>query len=233
MRAPVFQRGMLLVLLLSGPAWAWPVDVVQDLEVGKEKFIRLSSLDWFEVEDPKVVTVEYLESGEILFTGLQPGRTLVLMYAEKKFAVWRLKVGGKSQPEGGTLSAALKACPKLAHHPQAYDKLVGVVSDEKCRQAVLALLATDAFVGKELDLTFPVEVLQAQLKAISAALAAQKQKISARYEGASLVLTGTTDGAGQRKALWEVFRKSAGRVAMDDQVEVTGVPAAPDAGSKD
>jgi len=108
-----------------------------------------------------------------------------------------------------------------------------VVSDEKCRQAVLALLATDAFVGKELDLTFPVEVLQAQLKAINAALAAQKQKISARYEGASLVLTGTTDGVGQRKALWEVFRKSAGRVAMDDQVEVTGVPAAPDAGSRD
>ena len=228
MLAPV--HWVLLVTLLSTPAWAWPVDVVQDLEVGKEKFIRLSSLDWFEVEDPKVVTVEYLESGEILFTGLQPGRTLVLMYAEKKFAVWRLKVAGKAQPEGGTLAAALKACPRLAYHPTEYDKLVGVVGDEKCRQAVLALLATDAFVGKELDLTFPVEVIQAQLKTINAALAAQKQKITARYEGMSLVLTGSTDGPGQRKALWEVFRRSAGRVAMDDQVEV---PSPPDAGVND
>ena len=224
------MRTLPLLLLLSTPAWAWPVDVVQELEVGKEKFIRLSSLDWFEVEDPKVVTVEYLESGEILFTGLQPGRTLVLMYAEKKFAVWRVKVAGKAQPDGGTIAAALKACPKLAHHPEAYDKLVGTVGDEKCRQAVLAVLATDAFVGKQLDLTFPIEVLQTQLKAINAALTAQKQKIVARYEGASLVLTGTTDVAGQRKALWEVFRRSAGRVAMDDQVEVTGPP---DAGPKE
>ncbi len=221
------MRWLSLALLVSTPAMAWPVDVVQDLEVGKEKFIRLSSLDWFEVEDPKVVTVEYMESGEILFTGLQPGRTLVLMYAEKKFAVWRIKVGGKSQPEGGTLASALKACPKLAYHPTEYDKLVGTLTDEKCRLAVLALLATDTFVGKELDLTFPIEVLQSQLKTINAALAAQKQKISARYEGMSLILTGTTDPAGQRKALWEVFRKSAGRVAMDDQVEVS---APPDAG---
>jgi hypothetical protein len=224
------MRLLPILLLLSVPAFAWPVDVVQDLEMGKEKFIRLSSLDWFEVEDPKVVAVEYLESGEILFTGLQPGRTLVLMYAEKKFAVWRIKVGGKSQPEGGTLAAALKACPKLAYHPADYDKLVGVVTDEKCRLAVLALLATDTFVGKELDLTFPIEVLQSQLKSISAAFVAQKQKLSARYEGAGLVLTGGTDVPGQRKALWEVFKRSAGRVAMDDQIEV---PSPPDAGSRD
>ncbi len=212
------MRRALLLLVLSTPAWGWPVDVVQDLEVGKEKFVHLSSLDWFEVEDPKVVTVEYLESGEILFTALQPGRTLVLMYAEKKFAVWRLRVAGKSQPEVGTLGTALKACPKLTYHPQEYDKLVGLVGDEKCRQAVLGLLATDAFVGKELALVFPIEVLQSQLKTINAALASQK--IVARYEGASLVLTGSVDAPGQRKALWDVFRRSAGRVAMDDQVEV-------------
>ena len=217
-----------MLLLLSTPALAWPVDVVQELEVGKEKFIRLSSLDWFEVEDPKVVAVEYLESGELLMTALQPGRTLVLMYAEKKFAVWRLKVSGKPQPDSGALPAALKACPKLAYHPEAYDKLVGTVGDEKCRQAVLAVLATDAFVGKELDLTFPVEVLQAQLKSITGGIS--RQKLTARYEGVSLVLTGTTDVVGQRKALWEVFRRSAGRVAMDDQVEVTGRP---DAGEKE
>ena len=80
------------------------------------------------------------------------------------------------------------------------------------------------------DDTFEPEVLQAQLKSIAAALTAQKQKITARYEGISLVLTGSTDGPGQRKALWEVFRRSAGRVAMDDQVEV---PSPPDAGTKD
>ena len=141
---------------------------------------------------------------------------------------------GKTQPEGAALAAALaaalKACPKLAHHPEAYDKLAGVVGDEKCRQALLLLLATDGFVGKELDLTFPVETLQAQLKSINAAFTAQRQKLSAKYEGATLVLSGTTDEAGQRKALWEVFRRSAGRVAMDDQVEVSG---APDAGRKE
>jgi hypothetical protein len=219
-----------ILLLLSTPAWAWPVDVVQDLEVGKEKFIRLSSLDWFEVEDPKVVTVEYLESGELLFTALKPGRTMLLMYAEKKFAVWSLTVAGKSQAAGEALPAALKACPKLEHHPAEYDKLVGVVENEKCRLALLTLLSTDAFVGKNLAITFPVEVLQSQLRSINAGLTAQKQKISARYEGASLVLTGKTDAPGQRKALWEVFRRSAGRVAMDDQVEL---PSVPDAGQKD
>lgn len=211
------MRWAVMGLLFVAPAFAWPVDVIQDLEVGKEKFIHLSSLDWFEVEDPKVVTVEYMESGEILFTPLQPGRTLLLMYAEKKFAVWRLRVGGKTQP---FTAAALKPCPKLEHHPDAYDKLTGTVTDEKCRQALLTVLATDGFVGKELDLTYPVEVLQGQLKAINAALAALKLKITARYEGASLVLTGSTDLAGQKKALWEVFRRSAGRVAMDDQVDV-------------
>ncbi len=211
-----------LLLLFSTPAFGWPVDVVHEVEVGKEKFVRLASLEWFEVEDPKMVTVEYLESAELLFTGLQPGQTLVLMYEGKRFAVWRVKAAGKSKPEGGELATALKACPKLAYHPQAYDKLVGVVGDEKCRQAVLAVLSTDAFIGKELDLTFPIEVLQSQLRAINAGLAAQKLKISARYEGASLVLIGKTDAVGHRKALWEVFRRSAGRVAMDDQIDLTG-----------
>ena len=70
------------------------------------------------------------------------------------------------------------------------------------------------------------EELQGQLKAINAGLTALKLKISARYEGASLVLTGATDAAGQKKALWEVFRRSAGRVAMDDQVEVAPPPDA-------
>lgn len=221
------MRWALVGLVLAGPAWAWPVDVVQDLEVGKEKFIHLSSLDWWDVEDPKVVTVEYMESGEILFTPLKPGRTLVLMYAEKKFAVWRIRVAGKPEP---FTAAMLKPCPKVEYRPDAYDKLTGTVTDEKCRQALLSVLATDAFLGKELDLTYPVEVLQSQLKGINAGLAALKVKISARYEGASLVLTGSTDLAGQKKALWDVFRKSAGRVAMDDQVEVA-MPV--DAGSPD
>ncbi len=216
------MRWVVLLLLVSSPGWAWPVDVTQELEPKKEKFVRLSSLDWFEVEDPKVVSVEFLaDSDEILFTPLKPGSTLVLMYAEKKFAVWRLRVGPKTQNDDVTLAATLKACPKLAHHPEGYDKISGQVSDEKCRLALLSLLATDTFVGKELDLTFPIEVLQSQLKTINASLA--KTRIAARYEGASLVLTGSTDAAGQRKALWEVFRRSAGRVAMDDQVEVANV----------
>lgn len=215
------MRWAWLPALLATQAGAWPVDVVQELEPGKEKFVHLSSLDWFEVEDPKVVTVEYLESGEILFTPLKPGRTLVLMYAEKKFAVWRLRVGGKPQLDNAALTATLKACPKLAHHPEAYDKLVGTIGDEKCRASLLTLLSTDAFVAKELDLTFEQAVLQAQLKSLDAGLSAQKARIASRYEGASLILSGSTDPAGLRKALWEVFRRSASRVAMDDQIEVS------------
>ena len=105
------MRWALLAALLSAPAQAWPVDVVQDLELGKEKFVHLSSLDWFEVEDPKVATVEYLESGEILFTPLRPGRTLVLMYAEKKFAVWRLRVEGKPLPDPQRFKHNIKSAP--------------------------------------------------------------------------------------------------------------------------
>jgi hypothetical protein len=217
------KRWVCALALLSTPAWAWPVDVVQDLEVGKEKFVRLSSLDWFEVEDPKVATVEFLESGEILFTPLKPGRTLVLMYAEKKFAVWRLRVAGK--PVEAQVPPLLKACPKLEHHPDAYDKLVGPVADDKCRTALLTALANDSFLAKELDLTFEPVVLQAQLKSMEAAFAAAKVKIAARYEGASLILSGSVSAAEHRKALWEVFRRSAGRVAMEDQIEVAPEPA--------
>ena len=227
------MRWALLLALASTPAWAWPIDVLQQLEPGKEKFVHLSSLDWFEVEDPKVASVEYLESGEILFTPLKPGRTLVLMYAEKKFAVWRLVVGSKPppQPEAALLATALKACPKLAHHPEAYDKLAGIVGDDKCRLALLGVLSSDMFLARELDLTFEQPVLQAQLRAIEAALAAAKLKISARYEGVSLILSGSADPAGQRKALWEVFRRSAGRVAMEDQLEVIeDSPSTADAG---
>ena len=40
--------------LIAAALLGWPVDVVQDLEPGKEKFVRLATIEWAEVEDPSV-----------------------------------------------------------------------------------------------------------------------------------------------------------------------------------
>ena len=58
-----------------------------------------------------------------------------------------------------------------------------------------------------------------------------KGKVKARYVGAGLVLTGAVTQAEYRKVLWEVLRRSLGRFALDDQLEVQSPPAA-DAGVK-
>ena len=98
---------------------AWPVDLVVPLEAGKERFHKLSAVDWVEVEDPSIATAEVLEgSNELLLTGVKPGRTLLLLYAEGKFAVWRLVVGApgrppEPEPAAEPLAAARKACPGL------------------------------------------------------------------------------------------------------------------------
>ena len=237
MRFPLHVPALVLATvagLAPLPAFAWPVDVVVDLEAGSERFERPSAIGWAQVEDPKIATAEVLESGELLLSGVSPGRTLVLLYAEGKFAVWRLRVaprGGKVKPvEGGeALAAAKKACPGLTPHPGAEESaLVGTIKDERCRQALLSLFQTDAYLARELELTFEMAALQTQLIALQAAFkAAGLPKLDARYHGAGLVLDGRVSEGEHRQVLWEVFRRSVARAPLEDRLEVQE----PDAGA--
>lgn len=220
MTAPVLARALWLLLLAAGAAYAWPADVYVDLEVGAERFQRLSALDWVEVEDPSVATAEVLDSGELLLTGKAPGRTLLLLYAEGKVAVWRLRVAAKGakpkvEPEGGSLAAARAACPDLKVDGS---NLTATIKDERCRQALLALFKTDAFSARDLELTFEVAALQAQLSALQSGA-----PVEAQYAGAGLVLKGKLPEKLHRRVLWQVFQRSVGRVALEDRVElITG-----------
>jgi hypothetical protein len=57
--------------------------------------------------------------------------------------------------------------------------------------------------------------------------------LEARYSGAGVVLSGAATPEGHHRALWELFRRSVGRVPLEDRVEVKApeAPAAPpDAG---
>ena len=223
------------LLLVSGPAAAWPVDVVEHVEAGKDLMRKLSAVEWVEVEDAPIVTAEVLEgSSELLLTGVKPGRTLLLLYAEGKFAVWRLEVGAPGRPAAPEsseplLAAARKACPGLKTTEGEERMLTTEVKDARCRTALGALFKTDAYLARELELTFEMTVLQEQLGSLLAAL--KPLGLTASYHGAGLVLEGTTTPEGHRKALWELFRQSVGRVALEDRVEVQR-PASPDAGTR-
>jgi hypothetical protein len=209
-------RVAVAALLVSASAGAWPVDVFFDLEVGRESFQRPSAISWIEIEDPRIATAEVLESGEILFTGVSAGRTLALLYAEGKMGVWRIRVaprGEKVKPLDGAeaLAAAKKACPGSKLEEKT---LTSSVNTEKCRQAMLALFQTDAFSSHDLDLTFEVTVLQSQLQAMKL-----PRGVAAKYSGAGLILEGSPTPTEHRQALWELFRRSAGRVPLDDRTE--------------
>jgi len=223
------HQGLLLLvglglLLLPLRALAWPVDLVMPLEAGKERFHKLSAVEWVEVEDAGVATAELLrDTNELLLTGVRPGRTLLLLYAEGRFAVWRLVVGepGRTpatEPSEPLLAAARKACPGLKATEGEGRELVATVKDARCREALLALLRTEAYVARELELTFELPVLQEQLAALSPAL--KELGLSARYRGAGLVLEGTAKPEVHRRALWVLFRHSLGRVALEDRVTV-------------
>ncbi len=212
MTRPVFLCGFLFSLAAA----AWPVDVVKDLEPGREQFVRLTAVEWLEVEDPAVASAEWLESGELLITGHKPGKTLVLFYAEGKMGMWRLRVG--PQPKDNFVVP--KVCKGLNYTPEADTKLSGQISDDKCRVALLDALTSDAVPATALDVVFEVAPLQAQLKTMQAVLEkTTKGQVKARYSGAGLVLEGTASEAGFRKTLWELFRKAVGRVALEDRVE--------------
>lgn len=213
---------LIAAALLPSLAFAWPVDVTADLVAGKDEIRKLAALSWAEVEDPKVATVEVLPSGELLLTGKAPGRTLALLYAEGKFAVWRLRVSKAGEPvkavDGAAeLEAAKKACPGLTVREGT---LSATIKDERCRKALLDLFQTDAFEARELELTFDLAALQAQLGAVEKGLAAAGvDGLSLHYSGAGVVLEGRADEAHHRTALWTLFKSSAGRVPVEDDIQ--------------
>lgn len=216
------RLALTLLLTMASSVFAWPVDWVHDVEAGKERFVKLPTLDWSQVEDPKVATVEWLpDSNELLLSGLKPGRTIVLLGAQGKVAAWRLRVGGKPLQDEKLSAAAQKACPELKWTPLADVKLTVTVHHDACRQALLALFQTDAVEARAIELTWSQEALQSQLKDLQKAFEqVAKGKVAAKYVGAGLVLSGTVSEAEYRKVLWEVLKRSLGRFALDDQLTV-------------
>ncbi|MDP1826813.1 MAG: hypothetical protein Q8L48_26310 [Archangium sp.] len=221
----------LSLCFLAPAAVAWPVDWIHDVEAGKEKFIKLPKVDWFEVDDPKTLAVEWVaESKELMLIGLKPGRATVLLGADGKVAAWRVRVGTPPVVDAAVTAAATKACPDLKVTPLEEVKLTVTVQDEGCRKALLALFQTDAFEARHLDLTFEGKVLQTQLKQVQdGLLLTTKGKVKARYVGAGLILEGPVTIAEHRKLLWETLRRTLGRFALDDQTEKPDPPT-PDAG---
>jgi hypothetical protein len=211
----------LLVVLLATAAQAWPVDWIHDVEAGKERFIKLPKLDWFEVEDPKILEVMWqADSNELLLIGLKPGRTTVLLGAEGKVAAWRVRVGTPPATSDVTFAAAKKVCPDLRLTPLEDVKVSVSVHDEACRQALLKYFETDAVEARSLDLAFDSTVLQSQLKSVEEGLrTVAKGRVKARYVGAGLVMEGTTTQAEHRKVLWEILKRTLGRFALDDRIE--------------
>ena len=224
-----------IVLAVAHPAGAWPVDWVHDVEAGKERFVKLPHIDWWEIEDGKTLQMEWLaDSNELLLSGLKPGRTVVLLGSEGRVAAWRVRVSGKPLQDEKLNAAAQKACPDLRWTPLEDVKLTVTAHSEACRQALLALFQTDAVEARALEVTLSGEVLQAQLKELQRAFdSIAKGKVKARYVGAGLVLAGAVTQAEYRRVLWEVLRRSLGRFALDDQLEVQSPPATPsDAGTR-
>lgn len=212
---------LLTLCFLPLPAAAWPVDWIHDVEVGKEKFIKLPKVDWFEIDDPKSLSVEWVaESNELLLIGLKPGRATVLLGADGKVAAWRVRVGTPPVVDDAAFTAAKKACPDLKVTPLEEVKLTVTVGTDGCRKALTALFQTDAFEARHLDLTFDGVVLQSQLRAVQEGLQlTTRGKVKARYVGAGLVLDGPVTIAEHRKLLWETLRRTLGRFALDDQTE--------------
>lgn len=210
-----------LLALAASAAHAWPVDWIHDVEPGKERFLKLPAVDWFEVEDPKVLDVVWQpESNELMLIGLKPGRTTVLLGAEGKVAAWRVRVGTPAVTSDAAYAAAKKACPDLRLTPLEDVKLSVSVHTDACRLALLKYFETDVVEARSLDLQFENTVLQAQLKSVEEGLrAVTKGRVKARYVGAGLVIEGATTQAEHRKVLWEILKRTLGRFAIDDRIE--------------
>jgi Flp pilus assembly secretin CpaC len=233
-RTSVARAVVLLAALVASGAWAWPVDVAVTVKNKDVHFEHPAAIAWAESADPSIATIEVLRSGEVLVSGRSPGQTVALLYAEGKMGVWRLTVteaGEVRKAAAHPMDAAKKACPTLKLGEKGTEEaLSATLPDEKCREALLEVLKTDAFNSHELSLTFTVPALQGQLGAITKAIAPFAPQVKASYVGAGLVLEGKVSEAQHRKVLWEAFRQSVGRVPLEDRMEVEK-PATSDAGT--
>ncbi|MFN0061566.1 MAG: pilus assembly protein N-terminal domain-containing protein [Myxococcaceae bacterium] len=210
-----------LSALASVAARAWPVDVYFDAQVDVPKFHRLSHVEWVEVEDPQVAEAEILPSGELMIVGRAKGRTLLLLFADGRFAVWRIRVGTPPLHDETAQKDVRTHCPQakmtLAQVEDA--SLTTSVAAGACHGALLRLFQSDAFRAKSLDLTFDIALLQNQLVSIQQALKAVSPKPPAtRYVGAGLLLEGRVPASAKSRVLWALFKNSVGRVALEDRV---------------
>lgn len=212
-----------LSLLVASSAWAWPVDYSVSVALDEPYMHRLSSVDWVELEDPELAEAEILPSGDLLLTARKPGVTHLLLAAGGRFAVWRVYLGGvreQTAPTAAQSAALQKACPRSRVEDGTF---VAAVGDARCRDALLEVLRTDAFRPRDLEVSYGVAALQAQLAAITAEV---KKAFGPRaprleYRGAGLWAQGKLTRAEHRALLWILFRNSAGRVALEDRVEIT------------
>lgn len=221
------------ILLIAASASAWPVDVYVEARVGEEKFQKAAGTEWVDVQKPEVALVEALPGDEVLITGKQDGRTLVLLYGEGRMGVWSIRTEASQKVDTAALfSAATAACPGLKRNPSSKtDALVVHVATEKCRLALRELLKADVHDSRDITLTFEIAMLQSQLRDIQTAIdaAVGQRKVDTAYAGASLRLKGAITQAEHRKALWAIFNSAVGRVSLDDRLVLTDKPAA-DAG---
>ena len=103
-------------------------------------------------------------------------------------------------------ASVAKACPAAPPVPGAGGAWALTVSDDRCRRALLPLLQGDAWRARELELTFEVPALQAQLRAVQEGLRKEGlAALSVRYVGAGLVLSGkATDAEHRLAAPWSL-----------------------------
>jgi hypothetical protein len=217
------KYGWALLLLLSGSARAWPVDMVHVLDAKKPSLVRLPQVDWSVVakDDVKTVEVEWLaEANEFLLGPLKPGRGLVMLSGLGQVAFWRVLVAQKPKLNPAAFESAQRSCADLSLTPLDDVKLTVTISVEACRQALLLLFQSDAFTADQLRLTFTPEMLQAQLKDMQKAL--KPWPVTARYVGAGLVLEGKVTAEQQQHIYWALFANGVGRLAVDDRLELLG-----------
>ena len=217
----------IIAALLAAPALAVPVDNTIDMVVGDTQFLHLAEVKAFECEPKNVATVEALPAGEILLTARGPGRALLYLVDSMRTAAWRIRVretGGRTPevvPSEEARKAATSACPGFKEEKESDG--VGVsatVISPACRRALKRLLDADGYRAKYCDLTFTMETLQDQLADIGERLqAAGLPAIKARYEGATLLVSGALPHGGWTRLARAFYEAGVGRVPPDLQVE--------------
>jgi hypothetical protein len=206
-----------LACLLPSVALAWPVERVMELSPGDPTFLKIGSLSFLDVENPSIATAEVLPTGEVMLLGLAPGQTLLMFHAEGRATFFRLRVAGAENTRAP--SGSPKECPGLKARSEAGRRtLEGAVSSNACRLALRALLQSDDYLAPALELTFDLATLQEQLKDMSAGVARVAPRVSLSYLGAALVMRGAATEGEHKAALWEIFKRAVGRVALNDQV---------------